>query len=256
MLKPWVLAVKNVFLPMFCKQCGERILTEENTCFCPTCWEQSPRICRPFCTLCGRPHAGTVGFGSASNFPCAECRDTRARPFRRAYGAALYEDAVQEAVKLMKFNDRRVLAKPLGAMMADFALREMPVDEYDFLVPVPLHKVRRRERGFNQSELLAREILPVFPNARINLSLYRLRPTRVQSLTATPAERKANVAGAFAVRDPEAAYDALAGKRVLLVDDVVTTGFTTGECARALARARAAIVDVFAAALVAEDRAP
>jgi len=245
MLGSWVLTLKNVLLPMFCKQCGERILTEDNTCFCPACWEQSPRVARPFCTVCGRPHTGAVGFGSASNFPCADCRDALARPFRRMYGAALYQDAVQIAIKLFKFNDRRKLAKPLGAMMADFAQAEMPLEEYDFLVPVPLHRVRRRERGFNQSELLARELLPAFPNVRLDLSLYRIRPTRVQSLTATPAERKANIAGAFAVQG-----DGLKGKTVLLIDDVVTTGVTTAECARALARAGAANVDVFAAALV------
>lgn len=248
MLASWVLTLKNVLLPMFCKQCGERILTQENTCFCPACWQQSPRVARPFCTVCGRPHTGAVGFGTASNFPCAECRDLKSRPFRRIYGAALYQDAVQAAIKLFKFNDRRGLAKPLGAMMAEFAQAEMPVDEYDLIAPVPLHRVRRRERGFNQSELLAREVLPVFPNGRLDLSLYRLRPTRVQSLTATPAERKANIAGAFAVEG-----GGLEGKTVLLIDDVVTTRVTTSECARALARAGAANVDVFAAALVAAN---
>lgn len=245
MLSSWALAVKNVLLPMYCKQCGERILTEENCFFCPTCWEGSPRVTRPFCTVCGRPHAGTAGFGSASNFPCAECREMKRRPFRRMYGAALYEEAVQEAIKLLKFNDRRRLAKPLGLMMAEFARNEMPVEEYDAVVPVPLHRVRRRERGFNQSELLAREVLGVFWNARLDPSLYRIRPTRVQSLTTSPAERKANVVGAFAVEGDE-----LAGKTVLLIDDVVTTGVTTGECARALGRAGAGAVDIFAAALV------
>jgi len=245
MLSSWALAVKNVLLPMFCRQCGERILTEENCFFCPTCWEQSPRVTRPFCTICGRPHTGTTGFGSASNFPCAQCRELKNRPFRRAYGAALYEDAVQEAIKLLKFSDRRNLAKPLGLMMAEFAQNEMPVEEYDAVVPVPLHRVRRRERGFNQSELLANQLLPAFPNARLDRSLYRVRPTRVQSLTTSQAERRANVVGAFAVEGDE-----LAGKTVLLIDDVVTTGVTTGECARALARAGAGAVDVFTAALV------
>jgi ComF family protein len=247
MFDSWVLTLKNVLLPMFCKQCGERILTEENTCFCPSCWQQSPRVARPFCTVCGRPHTGAVGFGTAFNFLCSDCRGVAIRPYRRIFGAALYEDAVQAAIKLFKFNDRRTLAKPLGALMAEFAQAEIALDEYDLLVPVPLHRIRRRERGFNQSELLALEILPVFPNARLDCSLYRLRPTRVQSRSATPAERKANIAGAFAVEG-----DGLRGKTVLLIDDVVTTGATTGECARALARAGAANVDVFAAALVVE----
>lgn len=247
MLTDWTLTVKNLFLPIFCKICGCRLLTEENGYFCPTCWELSPRVERPFCTLCGRPHAGVIGFGSLSNFPCADCRERASRgglPFRRMYGAALYDGAVKEAIKLFKFYGKRGLARPLGALMAEFAEREIECDAYDFIVPVPLHKVRERDRGFNQSRLLSQEILSVFPNARIDESLRRLRPTCVQSRLKTASERRANVVGAFAVEG-----DRLAGSRVLLVDDVVTTSGTVSECAAALRRANAGAVDIFAAAL-------
>lgn len=241
----WGLTFKNLFLPIFCKQCGQRLLTEENGFFCPTCWEMSPRVERPFCTMCGRPHAGTVGFGTASNFPCAECRNAKPSAVRRTYGVALYENAVEEAIKLLKFGGRQRLAKPLGALMAAFAAEEMDVEAYDVIVPVPLHAVRQRERGFNQSRLLADEIQHAFPNAVVDESLRRIRPTRVQSRTTGSTERRENVVGAFAVEG-----DALDEKRVLLVDDVVTTGVTTEECAVALKRAGVASVDVLAAALV------
>lgn len=242
----WTLTLKNLLCPMFCRQCGVRLLTEENGYFCPTCWELSPRIVRPFCTICGRPHRGAVGFGTQSNFPCAACRARTRRPFRRVYGAALYEGPVGDAIKLLKFRDRQRLAKPLGDLMRAFAVREIDPDDYDCLVPVPLHKVRERARGFNQSRLLAHHILPLFPKARLDESLRRIRPTRVQSKARNRHERRANVVGAFAVEG-----DRLAGKTVLLVDDVVTTGVTTAECAAALKRAGVATVDVFAAALVA-----
>lgn len=249
-LNEWVLAVKNLLLPEFCKICDRRLLTEENGFFCPTCWEISPRIERPFCTQCGRPHTAAVGFDTRSNFPCAECREKGRTPYRRIVGPATYDGAVEEAVKLLKFHDRPRLAGPLGALMAEFAARELDCGVYDFLIPVPLHRVRERDRGFNQSRLLATVLAPVFPNARLDESLRRIRPTRVQSQLTSEAERRSNIAGAFAVLGGEQ----LQGKTILLIDDVVTTGGTVAECAKALRRAQAAAVDVIAAALVTHGR--
>lgn len=245
MLEEWTLAIKNLVFPMFCRACGRRLLTEENGFFCPTCWEMSPRVERPFCTVCGRPHAGVVGFGTVSNFLCADCREQKTRPFRRIYGAALYEGAIEEAIKLLKFKDKQRLARPLAAVMAEFAEREMDCDQYEFVIPVPLHRIRERSRGYNQARLLAQELLFAFPNAKMDESLRRIRPTRVQSLSASPKERRANIVGAFAV-----AGDTLKGKTVLLIDDVCTTGETVSECAAALRRAHVAAVDVFVAAVV------
>lgn len=242
----WALALKNLLFPIFCVQCRRRLLNDENGYFCPTCWDASPRVDRPFCTVCGRPHTGAVGLGTRSNFPCGRClADTDPRPYRRIYGAARYAAAVEEAVKLLKFHGKTRLAGPLAAIMADFAREELDTAQYDFLVPVPLHRVRERARGFNQSRLLAVELLPAFPNARLDESLKRIRPTRVQSRLTGPRERAANIRGAFAVEGG----DALRGATVLLVDDVVTTSGTAAECAAALGRAGAAAVDVFAAAL-------
>lgn len=245
----WVLTIKNLCFPIFCRQCGQRLLTEENGFFCPRCWELSRRIERPFCTLCGLPHSGAAGFGSLYNFPCAKCRKARAKPYRRIYGAAYYEGAVGEAVRLLKFNDKPRLARPLGELMRTFIEKEIEVERYHDVVPVPLHRVRQRERGYNQSELLAAEIAPLFPNARLNGSLKRIRPTKIQSRIKDERERIANVRGAFAV---ERTAD-FKGRTVLLVDDVVTTGGTVAECARVLKRAGAVEVDVLAAALPVHD---
>ncbi len=241
------LTLKNLFLPQFCQQCRMRLLTEENGYFCPTCWERSPRVIRPFCTVCGKPHPGMVGYGSPHNFPCADCRE-HAKPnrsLRRVYGAAVYAEAVEGAVKLLKFHGKVRLAKPLGELMAVFAREEMETDEYDLIMPVPLHRVRERHRGFNQSRLLAERILGEFPNATLDESLKRIRPTQVQSRISDPADRKKNVVGAFAVEQGIH----LKGRRILLIDDVVTTAGTVRECAKALRKADAAFVDVLAAAL-------
>jgi ComF family protein len=242
----WGLALKNLFLPIFCKQCGARLLTEENGYFCPDCWEISPRIERPFCPVCGRPHRGGIGLGTQVNFLCAACSaEKQQRPYRRILGACHYGGAIETAIKLCKFHDKRRLAGPLAETMADIAGRELDCEVYDFLVPVPLHRVRRRARGFNQALLLAREVQPQFPRAVIDESLHRIRPTRVQSRLKDPAERRANVKGAFAIVNG----DHLRGKNVLLIDDVVTTAGTVAECAQVLRDHGVALVDVLAVAL-------
>ena len=242
----WTLAIKNLMLPIFCKQCGRRLLTEENGFFCPTCWEMSPRIEPPLCRICGRPLRAFLGLRGDRPAICGPCSGEKAdRPYRRIVGAAFYADAVEEAVKLFKFHGKRKLAEPLGELMVDAAQRELPCDAYAYVVPIPLHRVRHRARGFNQSRLLAEQVLTVCPGARLDESLRRVRPTRVQSRLATERERKSNVRGAFAVENG----DHLIDKTVLLVDDVVTSSGTVAECASVLRNAGASCVDILVAAL-------
>lgn len=241
--RPWALAFKNVFFPIFCLSCRARLLTEENGYYCPTCWELANRIHPPLCTGCGRPHAAMAGLGSRRNFPCAACRKRPLKALGRVYGAAVYDGVIAEAIKHLKFHDKHRLSQPLGLLMQQFAAEYMDTRAYSVLVPVPLHRVRLRERGYNQSALLAAGVLPAFPGATLREDLTRIRPTRTQSKL-LGKQRRENVRGAFAV-----AGDALAGQPVLLVDDVVTSGGTVEECARALMRAGATRVDVLAVAL-------
>lgn len=241
----WALTLKNLFLPIFCRECGCPLLTEENGAFCPACWARPERIRRPFCTGCGRPHRERIGFGVTDNFLCADCRSSGSRPYRYAFAACDYDGAIAEAVKLLKFSDRQRLAGPLAEEAIQFIEREVNPSMYDALVPVPLHRVRQRWRGFNQAELLAERMSAAFPNARIDRSLRRIRPTRTQSRLDGTQARRENVRGAFAV-DREVSFK---GETVLLIDDVMTTGGTVAECARALERAGAATVDVLAVAV-------
>ncbi len=244
----WSLAAKNLFFPIFCRNCRERLLTEENGYFCPTCWEITERIEPPWCPRCGRPHTAMVGLGNRRNFLCSDCRDTPPDPIGRIYGTALYEGVIADAVQALKFEDKHRLAGPLGETMTQFAATWMDLAGYDLLVPVPLHRVRQRERGYNQSTLLAEACEGAFPNAHVCEALKRIRPTRTQS-TLAGVKRAENVRGAFA-----ALGDGFENQRILLIDDVVTSGGTVIECARALMRAKAQSVDVLAVALV-EHRA-
>src|SRR5262249_28642025 len=142
-------------------------------------------------------------------------------------------DVAREAVHALKFGGQRGLARPLGDLLAELVTADLPVDGVDLVVPVPLHPSRERERGFNQSLLLARRIgrvckLPV----RADL-LVRTAATRPQAELA--ADARANVRDAFAVRRPEL----VKGRRVILVDDIFTTGSTASACARRLREAGA-----------------
>ena len=153
--------------------------------------------------------------------------------FDAAYSYGFYEDRLRDLIHVYKYDRVEPLAKPLGRLLA----LALPRDRaFDVVVPMPLHWQKRWQRGFNQSALLAREVSrrTGFPVAR---ALRRVRNTQAQA-GLTNAKRRANVSGAFRAIKPHA----VRGKRVLLIDDVLTTGATASSCARALKLAGAAEV--------------
>ena len=173
--------------------------------------------------------------------PCATCKATPLR-YDYARSAAVYEGALREALHAFKFAGRRALAGPLGDLAAEQCVGSLP-EGIDALIPVPLARERERERGFNQATLLARRIgrrlgAPTRPGW-----LVRTRSTRPQS-DLSAAERRANVRGAFR------ATDRVAGRHLLLIDDILTTGATLEACARALREAGARRVGVLTVARV------
>lgn len=178
----------------------------------------------PLCECCGRE----VGGGNR----CQEC--ARDRPnISGIRAASRYEGAIRQAVHHLKYNGQRALAEPLAERLLE-PVSCMPAA--DAIVPLPLHPARERARGYNQSALLAHALgrrlrLPVVPAAR------RTRETRDQ-IGLKRRERQANVKGAFACTDPAL----VAGRKLLLVDDVCTTGSTLLACAEPLLRAKAASV--------------
>jgi ComF family protein len=160
--------------------------------------------------------------------------------FDWARSAAVYSGAVKEAIHAFKFSGKAPLARPLGALVLQAC--ERPVD-VTAVVPVPLARARERERGYNQAGLLAERVAHGWSVPQRARWLVRRRDTPAQS-ELTAAERRANVRHAFG------ASPAVQGAHVVLVDDVLTTGATAAECARALRAAGAATVGVLTVARV------
>ncbi|MBI3953468.1 MAG: ComF family protein [Chloroflexi bacterium] len=200
---------------------------------CSSCRHGLPRLLPPFCARCSEPLAGPSAERGASL--CVRCRDhpLAIDGIRSPY---LMEGAIRRAILELKYQGVASLAVTLGRLLHDY-LEAHPLPA-DVIVPLPLHSRRQRRRGFNQAALLAKEVGRLRHRPVGADLIVRVRNSPSQAQAATAEERRANVKGAFQVREGAA----LGGKRVLLVDDVCTTGATLDACARALKEAGAAEV--------------
>lgn len=240
----WRGAFADVLFPPVCPGC--RVAIGRPAAVCPECWKEIAFIEPPYCAVLGLPFAYDQGSGALSPQAIAE-----PPPFARLRAAVLYRNLAARLVASLKYGDRTDLAPLMAAWMAR-AGSELLADA-DVVVPVPLHPGRLWRRRFNQSAELARRIAKAREGhalAYVPLALARVKPTPSQ-VGLGRAERLANVRGAFKVRPDRRA--AIEGKRVLLVDDVFTTGATVASATRALKRAGADDVDVLTFARVAAE---
>lgn len=220
-----------VFPPLcvVCREPAERHL-------CDACIAAMPRITAPICSRCGRP----TGSGAGRNDLCGVCRQAApAFDACRAYGQ--YAGKLGDAVRAVKYHGKTAAVPALAELMAQVLCDDPLLRQGVVLVPVPLHPRRRRQRGFNQAELLARTVARQTGREVHSLLLAKVKNTRPQVGLSAP-ERRANLRDAFQVRP-----GSLPAGPLVLVDDVITTGATFGECARALRDAGAR--QVFALAL-------
>lgn len=210
-------ALLDLLFPPRCIGCGR-----VGSWFCEECCAQIEPIRPPLCPLCGRPSSG--------GRLCFLCRRDPLR-IDGIRAVAYLEGTLREAIHRFKYDNLQDLVFPLARLLNAYLQSDpLPVD---VIVPVPLHPKRLRERGYNQSALLARRLgdqtgLPVSEG-----SLFRVRET-VPQVALNARQRRENVKGAFACAD-----ERLAGKRVLLIDDVCTTGATLEACSIALAERKA-----------------
>jgi ComF family protein len=231
-------ALVGLVYPPTCVGCGGA--TGEAHALCAECWTQMRFIERPFCERLGTPFAVDLAMPLLS--PAAIARPP---VFERARAVVRYDDSARALVHRFKYGDRIELGEALGRMMAR-AGSELTRDA-DVIVPVPLHRIRLWWRRFNQAMALAAVVGKASGRPCDPFLLARVKPTRSQVGLSRP-QRGDNLQGAFRV--PDGAKPALAGKRVLLVDDVMTTGATANAASRALLRGGAKAVDVLTFAVV------
>ncbi|MFQ5576073.1 MAG: ComF family protein [Anaerolineae bacterium] len=211
--------VIDLLFPPRCVSCRA-----SSSFFCTDCREKIRRIEPPFCPKCGYP---------AFNAHSSRCRECEANPLKHLHAirsVAIFEDGpLKTAIHKFKYQNHQAVSRPLASLLANcYTTNQLNTE---VIVPVPLHKSRYRERGYNQSMLLAQELSKLINQPVNQKTLVRHRATRSQ-MTLKAAERQQNVANAFAC-----GANTLADKTVLLIDDVCTTGATLDACAQALKQA-------------------
>lgn len=227
----------DLLFPPSCLGCGASIAG--SAALCGGCWRETPFLAEPLCDQCGAPFDHEpMATAPPDRIVCERC-ERRPPPWRRGRAAILYDGAGRDLVLALKHADRTDIARPMARWMARVGAPLL--ESADALVPVPLHWRRRLRRRYNQSAEIAR-VLSRLSGAPLDLSaLTRRRPTTSQD-GKTAVERRRNVSDAFHVTRRGAAR--LADRRVLLIDDVLTTGATAGACARALLEAGAGAIDL------------
>jgi ComF family protein len=233
----------SILFPSDCHLCGLPLLNISRLPVCPECLDSIQPIQGKVCSICGeRVLSSYIECDEDGLRRCPVCRRID-RPFHRAIAYGSYNDGLRELVHLLKYNGVRPAAGVLGRMLGESLIAVAPSLEQSIvlLVPVPLHRSKRRQRGFNQAELIARGALKAhISRERFQLApdlLARVRDTHSQ-IGLTSHQRRENVRGAFAVTRPQQVI----GREVVVVDDVYTTGTTASECARVLRRAGASRV--------------
>jgi ComF family protein len=230
----------NLFYPETCFACSSPVARRQECGLCDDCWRKvlDLRIEGACCPSCGAP---LPEFANGSAHLCLECI-RRPPPYSGSRSFGYYSTEMRQMIHELKFNGRRPLVKLLAPIMADVFFEFWQREDFDLITAVPLHRGRRRERGFNQAELLSRALARLIGLPELR-TLRRTAATRSQ-VGLSDAQRLENVSNAFSCTH----IDRVAGKRILLIDDVMTTGATVAGAARALIGAGVEKVSVLTAA--------
>lgn len=220
----------RLWIPLPCPLCGKGMPFDGSAnMFCADCLARMPMIRGKVCPSCGAELDGI--FNS-----CTDCMNSPKPLWKRAYSIFKYRESVMDCVHRFKYRGCTELARPLGKLASGLFDQDSP--HYDFIVPIPLHWSRFLSRGYNQSELFARQVSR-FTGIPVKRLLKRIRPTKQQAFL-SKNERKSNIKGAFSVFGSTAAEKC----SILLTDDVMTTGATLREAAGVLLKAGADRVDI------------
>ena len=234
----WLKTGLGLFYPEICQLCHERRAEPRDGLVCRPCWSHVRFIRPPFCERCGLPFHGAI----TTTFECTNCREMELH-FSSARSAVVAKSVVLEAIHRYKYFHALWFEPFLADLLVREAAAALQRENWHYIAPVPLHPLKQREREFNQAERLAIRLSQATKIPLDKKSLRRVTPTATQTLL-TREQRARNMKNAFAVRPGVR----LAGRRIVLVDDVFTTGATTSACARALRKAGAEEVCVWTVA--------
>ena len=221
----WCRQALRFVLPVECLTCHNPLTTDPVPFFCTACWQTIRPLQHPVCARCDQPFVSPAATTYSPNHHCQDCQ-SRLPVFERAWTLFPYLPPLQEAICSFKYQGKHTMAKPLARLMISALPREI---DADVIIPVPLHPARLRAREFNQSLLLADQLGRHMARPVSARNLVRIAATDPQT-TLTRQARLRNLRHAFEIRRPQD----LSEKRILLVDDVFTTGTTLNECAKAL----------------------
>ena len=231
-MRPLFAALAELLFPARCLGCGAQLGSSRPPLLCRNCRAGILLISRPFCPCCGAPGAAQ------------RCRNCQQHPFAfdRARSLAAYQEPIRSLIHQLKFNGKLAGLSSFAALAKEANAAAL-FHEPDLILPVPLHISRLRWRGFNQSLLLAKACFPAW-NKKMQPDLLQRHRATVPQTRLDGTKRRSNLAGAFSLREPKA----VKGRRILLVDDVHTTGSTLHECAKVLREAGAMQIETFTAA--------
>jgi ComF family protein len=234
----------NLIFPDTCFNCAAPIARQQDCGICSDCWDKviALKISPPRCSSCGVPF---YNFEENSEHLCGNCIQ-QTPPYSGARSFGLYMAELSRVIQELKFHGRRNLIGLLAPLLAGACFDSWSKEEFDLVVPVPLHPKRKRERGFNQSELLARSLARHIAVPYGNV-LLRVRSTLPQ-VGLADAQRRENVRKAFRCYKPQQVLKS----RILLIDDVMTTGATVASAAQTLMEAGAWRVSVLTVARAAK----
>lgn len=233
-MKEILTGIADLIFPPRCITCDLLLEQHGPLPLCLSCLDKIRYIRSPLCPRCGLPFPAADG----EDHLCGDCITTE-KPYAVARAVGEYEETLLTAIHRFKYRGRTGIGGILGGIMADFAAGIWDTKVFERIVPVPLHRKRLRQRGFNQAVILARVLSKRF-DVPLDLKSLRREIFTPPQVGLGREERAANVRGAFSAAHPER----IAGRRILLVDDVYTTGSTLAECSRVLIRANAESVAV------------
>jgi competence protein ComFC len=237
-IKALLNAALSFFYPETCQLCEAARATPAQGFVCAACRARVRFIEPPFCERCGLPSEGDI----TTEFECANCREMELH-FRFARSAVVARGQVLEALHRYKYHRALWFEPFLADLLISRATSELDPKHWDLIVPVPLHATKQRHREFNQADRLAFRLSGATHIPIHNRLLRRVLPTRSQTLLSRP-DRVDNVRKAFAIRPGRL----INGQRIVLFDDVLTTGATTNACAKVLRAAGAGDVCVWTVA--------